>query len=199
MKTPTKKPHTGQTDCECANCRAVRMEKLIEEGEVVRVEPTNQFADYLALQKAANKSKTVKPAPISPEKEVAVSVVMPSELTNDIRPQSLRMRRRGAHTEEQSPPTAGKLHLLTKESVEKVLDEIDNGTRPVPRNRDSTNYCLESRGRHYPPKYVLARAIKIQRVKLHCFRGGPRTNIQLQNLGYVIREHHCGNTCNFSA
>ena len=92
----------------------------------------------------------------------------------------------------------GGISVVTKENVEKVLDEIDSGARPVPKNRNSTKYCLETRGRHYPPKYVLLRAIRIQGIKRYGYGGGPRTNIQLRNLGYLIREDGCGNTCNFS-
>lgn len=97
-------------------------------------------------------------------------------------------------------PRSASFPVLTRESVEMALDEIDKGSRPVPKNRDSTNWCLLERGRHYPPKYVLSRAKRIQGIELHGFRGGPRTNIQLQNLGYVIREEGCGcgNTCNSS-
>jgi hypothetical protein len=78
--------------------------------------------------------------------------------------------------------------VVTKENVEKALDEIDSGgSHGVPKKRKSTIYCLETRGRHYPPKYVLFRARKIQGTKRHGFRGGPRTNNQLQNLGRVIK------------
>lgn len=52
---------------------------------------------------------------------------------------------------------------------------------------------MEARGRHYPPKHVLLRTLKIQGINLHGFRGGRRTISQLQNLGYVIVEDHCGN------
>lgn len=101
-------------------------------------------------------------------------------------------------TEDSPAPPAG-ISVVTKESVEKALDEIDSGgLHGVPKNRKSTVYCLETRGRHYPPKYVLFRARKIQGIKRHGFSGGPRTNIQLQNLGYVVIEDRCGNTCNFS-
>ena len=98
-----------------------------------------------------------------------------------------------------SPVLPADISVVTKESVEKALDEIDSGgLHGVPKNRKSTVYCLETRGRHYPPKYVLLRARRIQGIKRHGFRGGPRTNIQLQNLGYVVIEDRCGNTCNFS-
>jgi len=97
-----------------------------------------------------------------------------------------------------TPPLQASFPVLTKESVEKVLDEIDSGSRPVPKNRNSTNWCLVDRGRHYPPKYVLHRARKIQGTKRRVGRGGPGTNIQLQNLDYVVIEDHCGGTCNFS-
>lgn len=98
-----------------------------------------------------------------------------------------------------TPALPGGISVVAKENVEKVLDEIDSGSRPVPKNRNSTKYCLETRGRHYPPKYVLLRALKIQNgPKRGGFKGGSGTNIQLQKLGYVILEHGCGNTCNFS-
>jgi tetratricopeptide (TPR) repeat protein len=100
-------------------------------------------------------------------------------------------------TEDSPAPPTG-ISIVTKESVEKALDEIDSGgILGVPKNRQSTAYCLVTRGRHYPPKYVLSRARKIQGVKRRGFRGGPRTNVQLQNLGYVVIEDRCGNTCNF--
>ena len=41
------------------------------------------------------------------------------------------------------------------------------------------------------PKDVLLRTLNIKGIKLHGFRGGRRTNSQLQNLGYVIVEDHC--------
>jgi hypothetical protein len=97
------------------------------------------------------------------------------------------------------PALPADISVVTKESVEKALDEIDSGgPHGVPMNRKSTAYCLETRGRHYPPKYVLHRARKIQGTKRRVGRGGLRTNIQLQNLGYVIVEDRCGGTCNFS-
>ena len=91
--------------------------------------------------------------------------------------------------------------FVTKENIEKALDEIDgNGPAGVPRKRRSTIYCLDTRGRHYPPKYVLMRAYILQTGnKPHGLSGGHPTNSPLRNLGYTIREDcHCGNTCNFS-
>jgi hypothetical protein len=90
---------------------------------------------------------------------------------------------------------------VTKENVEQALDEIDgNGSLGVPRKRKSTIYCLETRGRHYPPKYVLMRAHIIQTgTKPNGLIGGSPSNDPLRNLGYVIIENcGCGNTCNFS-
>ena len=91
------------------------------------------------------------------------------------------------------------ISVVTKESVERALNEIDSASPAVPRNRASTNYCLITRGRHYPPKYVILRARKIQAgIGPHGLRGGPRTNNQLKRLGYVVEGDHCGNTCNFA-
>jgi hypothetical protein len=90
----------------------------------------------------------------------------------------------------------------TKASVETVLDEIDSRSRPVPKINRSSKYCLETRGRHYPPKYVVKRAKKIQGInKPHGDGGGPGTNNELRNLDpdYVIREDcPSANTCNFA-
>ena len=89
---------------------------------------------------------------------------------------------------------------ISRESVEKVLDRIDSSvSNGVPNNRRSTKHCLFTRGRHYPPKYVLHQAYKVQGVaKPKGLSGGERTNAPLQELGYEIIEHcACGNTCNF--
>ena len=59
----------------------------------------------------------------------------------------------------------------------------------VPRKRKSTVYCLETRGRHYPPKYVLMRAHILQTgTKPIGLIGGSPSNAPLRNLEYVIRE-----------
>jgi hypothetical protein len=89
---------------------------------------------------------------------------------------------------------------LSKKSVEEVLDEIDSGgVKGVPKTRRSTKHCLVTRGRHYPPKYVLHQAFKLQGVRPpKGLRGGDRTNLHLKELGYTIEEY-CSfpNNCNF--
>jgi len=90
---------------------------------------------------------------------------------------------------------------VSKEYVERALDEIDKGGPfSVPRKRQSTKYCLVTRGRHYPPKYVLMQAHKLQtKTKPKGLRGGPPSNVPLEKLDYKIEKHcPCGNTCNFS-
>jgi hypothetical protein len=90
---------------------------------------------------------------------------------------------------------------ITRENVEKALDEIDgNGSLGVPSKRKSTTYCLDARGRHYPPKYVLMRAHILQTgIKPDGLIGGAPSNTPLRDLGYVILDGcGCGNTCNFS-
>lgn len=103
---------------------------------------------------------------------------------------------------ESTPNRSAQPSKVTKESVEQVLDEIDSRARPVPNNRRSSKYCFETRGRHYPPKYVLLRAYRIQGTERERsgYGGGSIVNNELRNLdpGYVIREDGCRNTCNFS-
>ena len=73
---------------------------------------------------------------------------------------------------------------VTKDSVERALDEIDSDSYlGVPRKRKSTVYCLETRGRHYPPKYVLMRAHILQTgTKPIGLIGGSPSNAPLRNL-----------------
>jgi len=101
------------------------------------------------------------------------------------------------------PPSASSnpsedVPVVTKEAIEKVLDEIDKGIQPVPKNRRSTNWCLYARERHYPPKYVFWRARKILGLRGRHFRGGEGLNTHLRRLGYDVMPDNCGGTCNFS-
>lgn len=90
---------------------------------------------------------------------------------------------------------------VTKENVERALDEIDRGGQlGVPRKRRSTRHCLITRGGHYPPKYVLMRASTLQTgAKPKGLMGGPPSNTPLMALGYKIKKNcGCGNKCQIS-
>jgi hypothetical protein len=47
---------------------------------------------------------------------------------------------------------------VSRSDVIVAIKEIDSGKKPMPVRRHSKDWCLEVSGRHYPPKYVLARA-----------------------------------------
>ena len=81
-----------------------------------------------------------------------------------------------------------RIPLVSKEDVERALDQIDRDG--VSRKQRSTRYCLVARNRHYPPKLVLSIASGIP---LSEFGGGSPTNKKLQRLHYRIDRHGCGN------
>jgi hypothetical protein len=78
---------------------------------------------------------------------------------------------------------------VTRADVEKAF----RATGRIPRNRDSTEWCLVMDGRHLPPKVVLGKsAVEVvgEEVPWDDISGGVNTNSVLENLGFeVIR---CG-------
>jgi hypothetical protein len=80
---------------------------------------------------------------------------------------------------------------VLKEDVDKALDEIDR--HGIPARRRSIGYCLEARGRHYPPKYVLSLACRLKTGKGHPpLRGGEPLNAWLRPF-YPVVPHDCRN------
>lgn len=80
---------------------------------------------------------------------------------------------------------------ISKKDVDKALDEIDRDG--VPARRRSTGYCLEARGHHYPPKYVLSRTYHLKTGKGHPpLHGGERLNAYLRPF-YPVVSDNCRN------
>lgn len=76
---------------------------------------------------------------------------------------------------------------ITKNNIIKALKYIDGFG--VPKNRESTNYKLEYKGKVYPPKYVISIANKYSNQKElepSEFGGGNETNSFLSKLGFKI-------------
>ena len=77
---------------------------------------------------------------------------------------------------------------ITGQAVEQALDEID--VKGIPRERMSTRYALEARGKRYPPKYVVGLAYEKatgKPVRPSEFGGGEGyANDTLRSLGYSI-------------
>lgn len=73
-----------------------------------------------------------------------------------------------------------------------IADIEKNG---VPRARRSTRFCLNVKGRHYPPKYILALAVQHATGKglaATDHSGGSETNTRLARLGLQIVNCDCG-------
>jgi hypothetical protein len=85
---------------------------------------------------------------------------------------------------------------LSREHVEAALNEIDQ--RGIPVGRRSKHWCLSSRGRHYPPKYVVGLAHAHEphghewRPDEH-YGGESAANTTLRKLGYGVIPHTCRN------
>jgi hypothetical protein len=96
---------------------------------------------------------------------------------------------------------------ISKQNVKAALREIDQGREPVPSNRRSTGWCfVAENGRHYPPKYLLSRAVFYKTGKeLGPFNAGAQTRRRLDEAkcGRVERDKRkrlpdCQNHINFS-
>lgn len=80
-----------------------------------------------------------------------------------------------------------KIPPVTRKHVELALDEID--LDGVPPRREATGYVLLANGRRYPPKYVLALAVKHatgKELPSEEFSGGEQTNSILRELGFKV-------------
>jgi len=85
--------------------------------------------------------------------------------------------------------------VVSREHVEQALNDISG--RGVPSRRRSTEYCLVTRGLHYPPKYTLALANFYENgheLQADERYGGEATNAELRELGYEVIEHNCRNS-----
>jgi hypothetical protein len=77
---------------------------------------------------------------------------------------------------------------LQRKDVESALNEI-GATDKVPPEHRQKKYCLDERGEHWPPKYIVAVAWKhaTGTQKDHrSFSGGKFSNNQLTRLGYSV-------------
>jgi hypothetical protein len=76
---------------------------------------------------------------------------------------------------------------VSGQNVKAALKEIDGGKNPMPSRRHSTDWCfIASNGRHYPPKYVLARAYFYKTGKqLKGFKASTYTRNPLIGFGTV--------------
>jgi hypothetical protein len=77
--------------------------------------------------------------------------------------------------------------------VEAAVAEIEK--EGVPKTRRSTKFCLTLRGRHYPPKYVVALAVRHATRKTLApadHSGGVETNSRLATLGLRVVDCSCG-------
>lgn len=76
---------------------------------------------------------------------------------------------------------------ITAIHVREAIAEIDK--HGIPTNRRSTKWCLLDGDRRYPPKYVLALAVKHATGEaLHpdAHNGGDETNDVLRRLGFKV-------------
>jgi 5-methylcytosine-specific restriction protein B len=76
---------------------------------------------------------------------------------------------------------------VTAAHVKMAIAEIDQ--HGVPPNRRSTKWCLPIGDRRYPPKYVLALAVKHAiggALPPDAHSGGEQTNSLLRDLGFEI-------------
>src|SRR6266478_1103171 len=73
------------------------------------------------------------------------------------------------------------IHHVSTQNVKAALREIDRGREPVPLSRRSIRWCfVAENGRHYPPKYVLSRAVFYKIGKpLKAFKAGATTRSRL--------------------
>lgn len=82
---------------------------------------------------------------------------------------------------------------ITRQHVLDALAEIRQ--QGVPDQRQSTRYCLEYEGRHYPPKYVISlacRRLTGEELPATLFNGGYETNSELNRLGFSTIDCKCG-------
>ena len=82
---------------------------------------------------------------------------------------------------------------ISQSHVNAAVKEID--LEGVPKRRRSTRFCLQVGVRHYPPKYVLALAVRNATGKTLLpadHSGGAETNHRLAALGYQIVKCSCG-------
>ena len=86
-----------------------------------------------------------------------------------------------------------KIPVFSRAHVKAAVKEIDRDS--VPKRRKSTKFCLQVGTRHYPPKFVLALAVRNATGKSLLptdHSGGAETNTRLEALGYTIVECSCG-------
>ncbi|MDE2480841.1 MAG: hypothetical protein KGN02_01455 [bacterium] len=88
---------------------------------------------------------------------------------------------------------------LDRDDVVQALREIDR--KGVPLKRKSTKFCLEYKGRHYPPKLAISFASAFHYADdpdLHEgldpneFAGGSQSNKALSALGFLVVACKCG-------
>ncbi len=82
---------------------------------------------------------------------------------------------------------------IASRDIEAAIAEIEKDG--VPKARRSTKFCLSLRGRHYPPKYVLALAVRHATGKALTppdHSGGTETNSRLAKLGLEVMNCDCG-------
>ena len=82
---------------------------------------------------------------------------------------------------------------ITKAHIEDAIPRVIRDG--VPRERRSRNYCLNTNGKHLPPKYVISLAHQIATGEwLHSgqFSGGRESNEFLRHRGFTVVECHCG-------
>ncbi len=87
------------------------------------------------------------------------------------------------------------LSNLKRESVLEVLRAIDEGRIRVPPERASRKYCLVYNDKHYPPKFIISEACRIQygqELSPYDFSGGDETNSVLRRLDFTVIPCSCG-------
>jgi hypothetical protein len=94
---------------------------------------------------------------------------------------------------------------VSKQNVKDALREIDRRRESVPSSRRSIRWCFVAENeRHYPPKYVLARAVFYKRGKaLGPFKAGAQTRSRLDEAKCGMVERckclpDCQDHINFS-
>ena len=80
------------------------------------------------------------------------------------------------------------LDSLCRDDVLRALERIRRDG--IPRQRGSKTYCLVYEGRHYPPKYVLCKAGKLE---FDAFSGGLAACGVLALLCFQVTQ--CSSSC----
>ena len=80
-------------------------------------------------------------------------------------------------------------HVITRNHLERAAKALV--TEEIPKRHRSTRYDVSWKGVLYPPKYLIARAIKEatgKAVSTRGFHGGREANTFLKNRGFIVLD-----------